>query len=95
MSDNADPPSGPPASASSPPQFKWWQELIVEMLLLCMTLATVVNVGRLFSESLWRVHMIAIAVLCHVLWSITRRLRFPMPIAVFVNFVIVAAVFAL
>ena len=94
MSDNADPPSGPPASASSPPQFKWWQELIVELLLLCMTLATVVNVGRLFSESLWRVHMIAIAVLCHVLWSITRRLRFPMPIAVFVNFVIVAAVFA-
>lgn len=84
----------PPASASPPPLFKWWQELIVEVLLLCMTLVTVVNIGRLFSESLWRVHIVAIAVLCHVLWSITRRLRFPMSIAVIVNFAIVAVVFA-
>lgn len=66
----------------------------MELLLLCMTLATVVNVGRLFSESLWRVHIIAIAVLCHVLWSVTRRLRFPMPIAVILNFAVVAVVFA-
>ena len=65
----------------------------MEVLLLCMTLVTVVNIGRLFSESLWRSHIIAIAVLCHVLWSITRRLRFPVPIAVFVNFAIVAVVF--
>ena len=94
MSNSADPPSSPLGSASPLSQFKWWQEFIAELLLLCMTLATIVNVGRLFSESLWRVHIIAIAVLCHVLWSVTRRLRFPMPVAVILNFAIVAVVFA-
>lgn len=92
---SADRQSSPPASASPPPLFKWWQELIVEFLLLCMTLVAIVNIGRLFSESLWRVHIVAIAILCHVLWSVTRRSRFPLSIAVIINFVIVAFVFVL
>ena len=67
----------------------------MEVLLLCMTLATIVNVGRLFNESLWTGQLVAIAILCHLLWSITRRLRFPMAIAAVVNFAIVAFVFFL
>ena len=84
-----------PAAASAPPSplFKWWQELIAEILLLCMTLVAIVNFGRLFSESLWISHVVAIAVLSHVLWSVTRRLRFPMPIAAVVNFAVVGFVF--
>ena len=82
-----------PASALPSPLFKWWQELIAEILLLCMTLVAIVNIGRLFSESLWISHVILIAVLCHVLWSVTRRLRFPMPIAAVVNFAVVGFLF--
>lgn len=84
-----------PAAASAPPSplFKWWQELIAEILLLCMTLIAIVNFGRLFSESLWISHVVVIAVLSHVLWSVTRRLRFPMPIAAVVNFAVVGFVF--
>ena len=84
-----------PAAASAPPSplFKWWQELIAEILLLCMTLVAIVNFGRLFSESLWISHVVVIAVLSHVLWSVTRRLRFPMPIAAVVNFAVVGFVF--
>ena len=82
-----------PASALPSPLFKWWQELIAEILLLCMTLVAIVNIGRLFSESLWISHVILIAVLCHVLWSVTRRMRFPMPIASVVNFAVVGFLF--
>jgi len=82
-----------PASAPPSPLFKWWQELIAEILLLCMTLVAIVNFGRLFSESLWISHVVVIAVLSHVLWSVTRRLRFPMPIAAVVNFAVVGFVF--
>ena len=84
-----------PAAASAPPSplFEWWQELISEILLLCMTLVAIVNFGRLFSESLWISHVVVIAVLSHVLWSVTRRLRFPMPIAAVVNFAVVGFVF--
>ena len=67
----------------------------MEVLLLCMTLTTIVNIGRLFNESLWTGQVAAIAILCHLLWSITRRLRFPMAIAAVVNFAIVAFVFFL
>ena len=79
--------------APTSPLFKWWQELIVEILLLCLTFAAIANMGRLFTESVWIPHVIVIAVLCHVLWSVTRRLRFPLAIAVVVNFAIVAFVF--
>lgn len=75
------------------PMFKWWQELIVEILLLCLTLAAIANLSRLFSESLWQTHVITMAILCHLLWSLTRRLRFPLSLAVIVNFVVVVFVF--
>ncbi len=75
------------------PLFKWWQELFVEILLITLTLAAIVNLGRLFSESLWQMHVVAIALLCHLLWSITRRLRFPIMPAVIVNFAVVVFVF--
>ena len=85
--------NGSSASAPAGPLFKWWQEFIVEIMLIAITLTAVANLGRLFSESLWRVHVLAIAVLCHALWIITRRLRFPLSLAVIVNFVVVAFVF--
>ena len=84
----------PGGDQTSPaPLFKWWQEMFVEILLITLTLTAIVNIGRLFSESLWQMHIVAIALLCHLLWSITRRLRFPIMPAVIVNFAVVIFVF--
>lgn len=70
-----------------------WREITGELLLLGLTLVTLWNTGSIFEGSLFQSHLIILAVVMHLGWAVTRRLRFPLVLATLTNAVISLLVF--
>lgn len=60
-------------------------ELICELFLLGLTLATLWYAGSIFTASLLHPHMVILSVVVHAGWSILRRLKLPLLVAGAIN----------
>lgn len=67
----------------------------MELSLLALTVFTVANASRIFNDTAVHIHLIWLSALCHLLWSITRKLKFPLLLAVLFNSIVVGVVFLL